>query len=60
MLFKVLEITMHLIIIYLNLTFSSFSGSNIQNYMNLCAQSLSCVQLFATLCPPGFFVHVIF
>ena len=47
MLFKVLEITMHLILIYLNL--SSFSGSNIQNYMNLCVQSLSRVQLFATL-----------
>ena len=49
MLFKVLEITMHLILIYLNLTLSSFSGSNIQNYMNLCVQSLSRVQLFATL-----------
>ena len=49
MLFKVLEITMHLILIYLNLTLSSFSGSHIQNYMNLCVQSLSRVQLFATL-----------
>ena len=28
--------------------FSSFSGSKIQKYMILCAQSLGCVQLFVT------------